>query len=110
MSSVKSCKVVAYFIIAPVGHKSTSMGSYVAAAIAAMNEIKGLNCEITPMGTVMEADSLEPIFEAVKVAHEAIVAKGILRVESTLIIDDRRDKPRTMKDKVNAVKKYMKQL
>ena len=110
MSSLKSCKVIAYFIIAPVGIKSTSMGSYVAAAIAAMNEIKGLNCEITTMGTVMEADSLEPIFEAVKVAHEAIVAKGILRVESTLIIDDRRDKPRTMKDKINAVKKYMKQL
>ncbi len=102
--------MIAYFVIAPVGIKSTSMGSYVATAIAAMNEVKGLNCEITPMGTVMEADSLEPIFEAVKVAHEAIVAKGILRVESTLIIDDRRDKPRTMKDKVNAVKEYMKQL
>ncbi len=110
MSSVKSCKVIAYFIVAPVGVKSTSMGSYVAAAIAAMNEVKGLKCEVTPMGTVMEADSLEPIFEAVKVAHEAIVAKGIVRVESTLIIDDRRDKPRTMKDKVNAVQKYMKQL
>jgi len=110
MSSVKSCKVIAYFSIAPVGHKSTSMGSYVAAAIAAMNGVKGLKCEITPMGTVMEADSLESIFEAVKAAHEALVGKGILRVESTLIIDDRRDKPRTMKDKVNAVKNYMKQL
>ena len=109
MSSLKPCKVIAYFIIAPVGQKSTSIGGYVAAAIAAMNGVKGLNCEITPMGTVMEADSLESIFEAVKAAHEAIVAKGILRVESTLIIDDRRDKPRTMKDKVNAVKKHMKQ-
>ena len=110
MSSVKSCKVIAYFVIAPVGIKSTSMGSYVAAAIVAMNEVEGLKCEVTPMGTVMEADSLEPIFEAVKAAHEAMVAKGILRVESTLVIDDRRDKPRTMKDKVNAVQKYMKQL
>jgi uncharacterized protein (TIGR00106 family) len=110
MSSVKSCKVIAYFIIAPVGINSTSIGSYVAAAVAAMNEIKGLNCELTPMGTVMEADSLEPIFEAVKVAHEALMVKGILRVESTLIIDDRKDKPRTMKDKVNSVKKHMKQL
>jgi len=110
MSSVKSCKVIAYFSIAPVGHKSTSMGSYVAAAIAAMNEVKGLKYEITPMGTVMEADSLEIIFEAVKVAHEAIACKGVLRVASTLIIDDRRDKPRTMQDKVNAVKKYLKQL
>jgi uncharacterized protein (TIGR00106 family) len=110
MSSVKSCKVIAYFSIAPVGIKSTSMGSYVAAAVAAINEIKGLKCEITPMGTVIEADNLELIFEAVKTAHETLMLKGILRVESTLIIDDRKDKPRTMKDKVNSVKKHMKQL
>ena len=110
MSSVESCKVIAYFTIAPVGIESTSMGSYVAAAVAEINEIEGLKCEITPMGTVMEADSLEPIFEAVKAAHEALMVKGILRVESTLIIDDRRDKPRTMKDKVNSIKKYIKQL
>jgi uncharacterized protein (TIGR00106 family) len=108
ISPRKSCKVIAYFVIAPVGIKSTSMGSYVAAAIAAISEVKGLKCEITPMGTVMEADKLGQIFEAVKSAHEAIVAKGILRVESTLLIDDRRDKPRTMKDKVNAIKKHMK--
>ena len=107
---MKSCKVIAHFIIAPVEVKSTSMGSYVAAAIKAMNSVKGLKFEITPMGTVMEADSLEPIFVAVKAAHEALTVKGILRVESTLIIDDRRDKPRTMKDKVNSVKKHMKQL
>ena len=109
MSSVKSCKVIAYFTIVPVGIESTSMGSYVAAAIAAINEVKGLRCEITPMGTVIESDNLEPIFEAVKAAHEALTVKGILRIESTLIIDDRRDKPRTMKDKVDTVKKYMKQ-
>jgi uncharacterized protein (TIGR00106 family) len=109
MSSVKTCKVIAYFSIVPLGHESTSVGEYVAAAIAAMEKVKCLRCEITPMGTIMEADNLEPIFEAVKAAHEALTAKGILRIESTLIIDDRRDKPRTMKDKVDAVKKYMNQ-
>lgn len=61
------------------------------------------------MGTVIEADSIELVFETVKAAHESLVAKGILRVESTLIIDDKRDKPRAMKDKVDTVKKYMKQ-
>jgi uncharacterized protein (TIGR00106 family) len=110
MCSSKSCKVIAYFVIAPVGIKSTSMGSYVATAVAAMNKVKGMKCELTPMGTVIETENLEPIFEAVKAAHEALVAKGIQRVESTLIIDDRRDKPRTMKDKIDTVKKYMKQL
>jgi uncharacterized protein (TIGR00106 family) len=103
-------KVMAEFSIAPLGHRETSIGRYVAAAIAAMKEVKGLECQITPMGTVMEADNLETILEAVKVAHEALIAKGILRVESTLRIDDRRDKPRTMKDKVDAVKKYMKRI
>jgi len=101
---------MADFSVTPLGHGETSIGSYVASAVAAMNGVKGLKCEITPMGTVMEADSLEIILEGVKVAHEALIAKGILRVESTLRIDDRRDKPRTMKNKVDAVKKYMKQL
>ena len=54
----------------------SSMGSYVAAAIVAMNEVKGLKYEIIPMGTVMEADSLEIIFEAVKVAHEAYLVRA----------------------------------
>jgi uncharacterized protein (TIGR00106 family) len=104
-----SLKVIADFSIVPIGHGETSVGRYVAAAISAMNKVRGLKCEITPMGTVMEADSLEPILEAVKAAHEALFAKGILRVESILRVDDRRDKPRTMKDKVEAIKRYMKQ-
>jgi uncharacterized protein (TIGR00106 family) len=77
-------------------------------AINAVKKVKGLNYEVTPMGTILEANNLETLFEAVKAAHEAIIAKGVLRVESNLRIDDRRDKPRTMKDKVNAIKKYMK--
>ena len=105
----KGCKVIADFSIVPIGQGETSVGRYVAAAITAAKGVKGLKFEITPMGTVMEADSLETIFEAVKAAHEALSANGILRVVSTLRIDDRRDKPRTMKDKVAAVKKYMKQ-
>jgi len=110
MSSAKSCKIIAYFTIAPVGTESTSIGSCVAAAIKAIDNVNGLSYEITPMGTIIEADTLEPILEAVKTAHEALTAKGVLRIESTLIIDDRKDKLRTMKDKVNSVKKHIKQL
>ena len=109
MSSEKSCRMIAYFSIIPVGQESTSLGSHVAAAIAAMNKLEGLRCKVTAMGTLLEADNLEQIFKAVEVAHETLVDRGFARVESTLMIDDRRDKPRTMKDKVNSVKKYMKQ-
>jgi len=110
MGSERKCKVIADFSVIPVGHGETSIGRYVAAAISAMKTVKGLKCEVTPMGTVLEANDLETIFEAVKAAHQAVIAKGIFRVESTLRIDDRRDKPRTMKDKVEAVKRYMQQL
>jgi len=110
MIQKKTCKVIAYFSIVPVGVKSTSIGRFVAEAVAAINEVKGVRFEITPMGTVMEADSLEPILEAVKAAHEALTVRGIQRIESTLMIDDRKDKPRNMKDKVDSVNNYMKQL
>ena len=110
MSSVKSSKVMAEFSILPMGQEGTSISQYVASALMAINGLDGLSYEVTPMGTILEADNLETILGAVKVAHEALVAKGILRVESTLRIDDRRDKPRTMKDKLVSVKKYMKQL
>ncbi|MEM2107782.1 MAG: thiamine-binding protein [Candidatus Bathyarchaeia archaeon] len=52
---------------------------------------------------------METILEAVKAAHEALYTEGILRIESILRVDDRRDKFRTMKDKVEAVKRYMRQ-
>jgi uncharacterized protein (TIGR00106 family) len=103
----KKYSVIADLSIIPIGHGETSVGCYVAEAINAVKKVKGLNYEVTPMGTVLEASNLETVFEAVKAAHEAIIAKGILRVASTLRIDDRRDKPRTMKDKVKAIKKYM---
>ena len=104
----KKYSVIADFSIVPIGHGETSVGRYVAEAVNAVKKVKGLNYEVTPMGTILEANNLETVFEAVKAAHEAIIAKGVLRVESNLRIDDRRDKPRTMKDKVNTIKQYMK--
>jgi len=109
MNPVRGCKVIADFSIIPMGQGETSVGRFVAVAISAINGVEGLKCEITPMGTVMEADSLEIILEAVEAAHEALFAQGVMRVVSTLRIDDRRDKPRTMKGKVDAVKRYIKQ-
>jgi uncharacterized protein (TIGR00106 family) len=72
--------------------------------------VEGLDFEVTPMGTILAAKDLSTIFEAVRRAHEAIVAAGVKRVSSTLRIDDRRDKPRAMKDKVVAVKERMKKM
>jgi uncharacterized protein (TIGR00106 family) len=104
----KNHSVIAEFSIIPIGQAGSSVSRYVAAAINALKNVKGLDFEVTPMGTILAAKNLDTIFEAVRQAHEAIIATGVKRVESTLRIDDRRDKPRTMDDKVKAVKKYMK--
>ncbi len=63
------------------------------------------------MGTILAANDLGTIFEAVRQAHEAVIAMGVKRVSiHSTGIDDRRDKPRTMNDKVKAVKEYLKRL
>lgn len=103
----KTNQVIADFSIVPLGEGKTSVGRYIAAAVKAFKGIKGLDYEVTAMGTVLSAKDLDTIFAAVKQAHEAVMAKGVKRVESTLRIDDRRDKPRTMDDKVNAIMGYM---
>jgi len=105
----KNHAVIAEFSIIPIGQAGSSVSRYVAAAVNALKNVKGLDFEVTPMGTILAAKDLDTIFEAVRQAHEAIIAKGVKRVSSTLRIDERRDKQRTMDDKVKAVKEYMKQ-
>jgi len=105
----KNHSVIAEFSIVPVGTGESSVGRYVAAAVNAFKNTKGLDFEVTPMGTVLAANNLDTILEAVRQAHEAVMAKGVKRVVSTLRIDDRRDKARTMNDKVKAVEQYMKE-
>lgn len=105
----KSFCVMAEFSIVPVGTGETSVSRYVAAAVNEFRNVKGLDFEVTPMGTVLSAVDLATIFEAVSRAHEAVAALGVKRVTSTLKLDDRRDKPRTMQDKVDAVKRHLKE-
>ncbi len=104
----KNHTVIAEFSIIPIGQAGSSVGRYVAVAVNALKNVKGLDFEVTPMGTILAAKDLDTIFEAVRQAHEAVIAAGTKRVSSTLRIDDRRDKVRTMNDKAKAIQEYMK--
>jgi len=106
MSSLKIV-VIADFSIIPLGLGDTSVGKQIAEAINAIKEVKDIRYKATPMGTILEAEKIETILEAVKVAHEALFKMGVKRIESNLRIDDRRDKPRTMEEKVYRIKNYM---
>jgi len=96
-------KVIAELIISAVG-MGVSVSKYVKAAVKKIDEFPGIRVLHHPMGTVIEADTVEQVLEVTRIAHEEIFKIGGNRVVTQLRIDDRRDKPRRMEDKVNALK------
>lgn len=95
--------ITAELEIVALGTGSTGMSEHISEAVKAI-ERAGIKYQLTPMGTVMEVSSIDEAFSAVKAAHEALVRKGIKRVVTHLTIDDRRDNPKGMSEKVEAVK------
>ena len=94
--------ITAELSIIPIGTSGTSLSDYVAAAVNAIDE-NDIKYELTGMGTLLESDDLEKLFNAIKDAHEAVLKKGAERVSTSIKIDDRRDKDRSISDKVNSV-------
>jgi len=56
------------------------------------------------MATVLEAQDIPTILRAVELSHQALRSMGAKRISSLLLIDERLDKPRTMRDKIRRVK------
>ena len=66
-----------------------------------------LKFEINSMGTILESDDIDVIYQATKKMTEAIHNLGINRVEVIIKIDSRKDKHLNMNEKINSIKKYM---
>ena len=98
--------ISAELTIIPIGTSDTSLSRYIAAALSALDKT-GVKYEITGMGTVMESDNPDKLFDAIRMAHEAVFAEGANRVSTSFKIDDRRDKEESLKDKVMSVKEKM---
>ena len=97
---------IAEVSVVPLGTKTASVSRYVARAVRVLEQQKGIKYEIAPMGTVLEGD-LDRILAAVKKMHEGVFGEGVVRVLTTIKIDDRRDKPLTMKGKLDSVRKKL---
>ena len=91
-----------------MGTSSTSASFYIAKAIEVIQNFEGIKYEVTAMGTILESDSLSKIFDATKEMSEAVHNLGVGRVEVILKIDSRRDKDKTMQEKLNSVKEQLK--
>ena len=62
-----------------------------------------MKIELTPMSTVVEARSLDEIFQAVKLGEQAMIDMGAKRIIIDIKIDHRLDKDATMESKKRAV-------
>jgi len=102
MTEKTGYKVIAELVVAPHG-VGTSLSKYVKEAVKIIDNYPGIRVWHHPMGTVIEADTIDIILDVTKKAHMALINAGCKRVITTLKIDDRRDKIRRMEDKVKAV-------
>lgn len=94
--------ITAELEIAALGTGSTSMSLYISEAVKAI-EKSGIKYQLTPMGTVIEVSSIDEAFNVARAAHEALIKKGAKRVVTHLTIDDRRDAPKDMEEKIESV-------
>lgn len=93
--------------IIPIGTKTISISQYVAESVSILKEEKGIHYEITAMGTIIEASSMDILLDIAKKMHYLVLKKGTSRVLTTIKIDDRTDKELTIKRKVEAVKEKL---
>ena len=95
---------IAEVSVVPLGTKSPSVSQYVAKAVRILEQEKDLKHQTTAMGTIVEGD-LDRILAVVKKMHERVFGEGVVRVLTTVKIDDRRDKAQGMKEKVDSLEK-----
>ena len=97
--------VIAEITVTPLGTGSPSLSRYVAECARVLDE-SGVNHTLTPMGSVIEG-TLDEILEVIRKVHNAPFSQGVQRVSTRIVIDERRDKDVTGRDKVESVQKKL---
>ena len=95
--------------IYPMATRTTSASFYIAKAIESIQNIENLRYEINSMGTILESDNMDVINNAAKKMIETVHNLGIVRVEVIIKIDSRRDKHLKMEEKLDSIKKQLKE-
>jgi uncharacterized protein (TIGR00106 family) len=96
--------ILAQVSISPLG-AGTSVSNYVRKVIKTL-EKEPVTCYTNAMATVIEAESTDQIFTAVKHAHDALINEsGVNRIITELKIDHRTDKDATATAKIDAATK-----
>jgi len=94
--------IVAEIVVTPLGTAKTGLSDYIARAVEEVKKA-GVKYQLHPMGTVFEAPDLETACRVMKAAHRAVIEAGAKRVLTTLRVDERLDRPRTMEERIKRV-------
>ncbi|MGD0795306.1 MAG: MTH1187 family thiamine-binding protein [Dehalococcoidales bacterium] len=92
--------------ILPVGTPTPSLSRYVAGAVKILQNEKDIKYELTAMGTIIEGERERLLTLAGKM-HQSAFDAGAARVVTTIKIDERLDKPLTIKGKIKAVEEKL---
>jgi len=87
--------------IIPLGTRTPSVGQYLADIAQALRG-EGFPHEITDVGTIIEGDPTELLALAARL-HALPFARGVERVVTQMVLDERRDKDVKLGDKTAAV-------
>lgn len=91
--------------ISPVG-EGASVSRHVAEALRVVRAQQRIRYRLDPMFTTLEGD-LGEIFALIERMQEAVFEAGAQRVGTVIKIDERRDRPVRMEDKVAAVEQRL---
>ena len=89
--------------IIPLGTCSTSISDYIAESEKVLENYPDVNYNINGMATEIQGENIDKIFELAKEMHLAQISMGAQRVQTSIKIDDRRDKDASIDEKVSSV-------
>ena len=88
--------------IIPMGTATPSVSDYIAEIQQALEQ-ENVIFKLTDMGTVLQGEAHE-LLAIVARLHELPFGRGVARVVTQIVIDDRRDKKISIGDKVSSVR------
>jgi uncharacterized protein (TIGR00106 family) len=92
--------------VLPVGTPTPSVSRFVAGAVKILQREPGIKYELTAMGTIIEGER-EHLLSLANRMHLSAFKAGAVRVVTTIKIDERLDKPLTIKGKIKAVQEKL---
>ncbi len=97
-------KVIVDLCVVPMG-VGLSVSRYVAACLKVLDEA-GLERSLHAYGTNVEGE-WDEVFSAVKRCHEVVHQMGVARINTTIKLGTRTDRPQTMQDKLDSVNRII---